>query len=171
MDNMDLDDILMGQRYGENVAKRLRSNSGKVVLSKTIISKKSVGSISEDPFVKDNPKTRSKIVGVGPKRGWSKVKVKTTTGRIRKRKVVHSSESDQDVAKDVSNIILSASKKSAGKKVVQTIESVPIDNASFHLPENAHRWKFIYHRRLELEKELGKEALQIEAVMELIKET
>jgi len=96
--------------------------------------------------------------------------VKTTTRRIRKRKVVSSSESDHDVAVEVPNIILSASKKSVGKKVVQTVESVPIDKVSFHLPKNAHRWKFIYHGRLALERELGKEALQIEAVMELIKE-
>ena len=53
---------------------------------------------------------------------------------------------------------------------MQAIESVPIDKVSFHLPENAHRWKFIYHRRLALERELGKKALQIEVVMELIKE-
>ena len=47
---------------------------------------------------------------------------------------------------------------------------MPIDKVSFHLPENAQRWKFIYHRRWALKRELGKEALEIEAVMKLIKE-
>jgi len=46
---------------------------------------------------------------------------------------------------------------------------VPIDKVSFHLPENAQRWRFIYHRRMALERELGKETLEIEVVMELIK--
>ena len=41
---------------------------------------------------------------------------------------------------------------------------------SFHYPENAQRWNFIYHRRLALERELGKEDFECEAVMELIKE-
>ena len=37
------------------------------------------------------------------------------------------------------NIILSTSRKSAGKKIVQTVENVPIDKVSFHLPKNAQR--------------------------------
>jgi len=57
VDNMDSDDIPLGQRYGESVAKRLRSNSGKVVPSETETPKKS-GTRS--------PKSRIKIAGVGP---------------------------------------------------------------------------------------------------------
>jgi len=49
------------------------------------------------------------------------------------------------------------------------VANVPIDKVSFHLPENAQRWRFIYHRRMTLERELGKEALEMEVVMELIK--
>ena len=74
VDDIDLDDIPLGKKYGGSVAKRLRSNTGKVVISKTGTSMESVGSMSEDPSVKDTPKTRSKTTGVGPKRGWSKVK-------------------------------------------------------------------------------------------------
>ena len=53
---------------------------------------------------------------------------------------------------------------------MQTITNVPIDKVSFHIPENAQRWKFIYHTRLALERELGKEALEIEYMVEIIKE-
>jgi len=53
---------------------------------------------------------------------------------------------------------------------VQTVASVPIDKGFFHLPQNALRWKFIYHRTLALERELGKEVLELEVVMEYIKE-
>jgi len=47
---------------------------------------------------------------------------------------------------------------------------VPIDKVSFHLPEFSQRWKFIYHRRLAVERELGKETMNIKGVMELIKD-
>ncbi|XP_024630691.1 glutamic acid-rich protein-like [Medicago truncatula] len=72
-DDIDSDDVPMGERYGESVAKRLR--------------------------------------------GWSKVKVKTTAGRSRKRKGIFSSESEYSVEEDVLNIISSTSKKSVRKKL------------------------------------------------------
>ena len=50
------------------------------------------------------------------------------------------------------------------------MSNVPINKVSFHYPKNAQRWKFIFQRRLALERELGKKALEMEAVMELIKE-
>ena len=54
---------------------------------------------------------------------------------------------------------------------MQVVANVPISKVSFHLPENAQRWKFIYHRRLALERELGKDALEMKIVIDLIKET
>ena len=157
-------DIPLMQSIGEGPAKRLRSSKGKVVPSVNETPKKS------DVSVSVTPKTRTRNTGVGPKKGWSKVKVKTTAGKTRKRKVVSSSESNYDVEEDVPNIILSASRKSDGKKIVQTVENVPIDKVSFHLPENAQRWRFIFHRRLAVKRELSKEAVEIKVVMDLIKE-
>jgi hypothetical protein len=72
--------------------------------------------------------------------------VKTVAGNSRKRKVISSSESEYNVEEDVLNIAPCKNKKTAGKKTLQTVASVPIDKVSFHLPENALRWKFIYHR-------------------------
>ena len=152
------------------MAKRLRSNKGKLVPFETRTLKETVSGMSKVLSAVETPKTRTKTVEVGPKRGWSKVKDNTTSGKSRKRKVASSSESKYDVEEDVQNITPSASKKSVGKKVMQTVENVPIDKVSFHLPENAQRWKFIYHRKLALERDLGKEALEMEAVMELIRE-
>lgn len=94
--------------------------------------------------------------------------MRSTAGKTRKRKVVSSDESEYDVEKDVLNIIPSASRKSAGKKAVETVANVPIDKVSFHLPENAQRSRFIYHRRLEMERELSEVAIKIKSVMELI---
>jgi len=49
----------------------------------------------------ETPKAKNKISGVGSKKDWIKVKVKSTTRRTRKRKVVSSSESEYDVEHDV----------------------------------------------------------------------
>jgi hypothetical protein len=51
----------------------------------------------------------------------------------------------------------------------QGVPDVPIDNISFHSLENVSRWKFVVSRRLALERELSKEALQCKEVMKLIK--
>ena len=61
VDSLDSDEIPLINTFSESVAKRLRSNKGKVVTSVTRTSK-----------------TRTKTAGVGPKKGWSKVKMKTT---------------------------------------------------------------------------------------------
>jgi len=157
-------DISFMQSIGEGPAKRLISSKGKDVPSSNETPKKSDGSVNI------TPKISTRTAGVGSKKGWSKVKVKTTVGRTRKRKVVFASESDYDVDEDVQNIILPASRKSAGKKVQKTVANVPIDKVSFHLPANAQRWKFIFHKRLALERELGKEAVKMEDVIVNIKE-
>ncbi|MCI32441.1 envelope-like protein, partial [Trifolium medium] len=87
-----------------------------------------------------------------------------------KRKSAHSSDSEYDVEQGVPDIMTSAKKKAAGKKIPQNVVDVPIDNVSFHSPESVLRWRFVFHRRLALERELGKEALECEEVVNLIKE-
>jgi len=164
VDELDLDDISLSNTLGEGVAKRLRSNKGIAVLPTSTIPKKMTTSVTE------TPKSRSKSTRVGLKKGWSKVIVKTAAGSFRKRKVIPSSESEYEVEKDVLNIVSSDSKRSNGKKNTQIVENVHIDKVSFHLPEFAQRWKFIYHRRVAVERELSKEVVEITVVMELIKE-
>jgi len=109
-------------------------------IEKICTNKKSVhsGTEAKAPAVTVTPKTKSKTTSVGPKKGWSKVQVKSTAGRSRKRTI----------------IISFVSKKSVGKKV----------------EVYAQRWKFIYHRRLALERQLAKEALEMQIVMNLINE-
>ena len=164
VDELDLDDVPLAQTIGDSVAKRLRSNKGKVVPSTRKSSKKTATDVAE------TPKSRRKTAGVGPKKSWSKVMVKNVDGISRKRKVVSSSDYEYDVEMDALNIIPSESKKSAKKKDMQIVEDVLVDKVSFHFPNFAQRWKFIYHRRLALERELSEEALKIEEVMKLIGE-
>ncbi|WJX67220.1 hypothetical protein P8452_51708 [Trifolium repens] len=64
--------------------------------------------------------------------------------------------------------IVSTQKKKAGRSIPQNIPDVPMDNVSFHFSASAARWKFVYHRRLALERELSDEALECKEVMDLI---
>jgi hypothetical protein len=160
----DSDDIPLANKLGgEGVTKRMRSNKGVAVTPSSTIPKTVTNSETK------TPKSRTKSTGVGPKKNWSKVKVKTTGGTSRKRKVISSSESEYDVEEDVPNITTTGTKKSAGKKAVRTVENVPIDKVSFHLLEFAQRWKFIYHRRVAVERELSEETVKIKEIIELIK--
>ncbi|XP_050915065.1 uncharacterized protein LOC127130024 [Lathyrus oleraceus] len=68
------------------------------------------------------------------------------------------------------DIVSTARKQASGKKIPANIPKVPIDNISFHYVENVEKWKFIYQRRLALEKELGKDDFECKEVMSLIKE-
>jgi hypothetical protein len=97
-------DISTAKREVECVAKRLRSNKRKIVYH-------------DD----ENPKSKNKTAGIGPKKSWSKAKVKSTATRSRKRKVASSDESDYYVGEDVSDINVSASIRVAEKKIVKTV--------------------------------------------------
>jgi hypothetical protein len=101
-----------------------------------------------------------KVVGVGPSKSWSKVEV-------RKRKERKSSDSDEDVEDDVPDI--SPAKRQAVKKSPGKVVAVHLDNISFHLEDGAAKWKFVIQRRVAVERELGKEAVEVKEVMELIK--
>jgi hypothetical protein len=115
--------------------------------------------------------TRLESVIAGPKKGWSKVTPKTPTAKnTKKRKVVESSDSEYEhVEEDVSPIPVSAIKKSTSKKTSSNVSVVPTDNISFHYPDYAHKWKYVFHRRLALERELGTNVLEIKEVVDLIK--
>ncbi|KAK2449483.1 hypothetical protein QL285_008676 [Trifolium repens] len=64
--------------------------------------------------------------------------------------------------------IVSTQKKKAGRSIPQNVPDVPMDNVSFHFSNSAAKWKFVYHRRLALERELSDEALECKEVMHLI---
>ncbi|MCI46793.1 envelope-like protein, partial [Trifolium medium] len=55
------------------------------------------------------------------------------------------------------------------KKVPQEVEEVPCDNVSFHKAAYAQRWNYVCKRRFAMERELGKDILECEEIVELIK--
>ncbi|MCI32550.1 envelope-like protein, partial [Trifolium medium] len=88
-------------------------------------------------------KTSLKPVLYGPKKTWSK---------------------------DVPTTSASSRKSIGGNKVPLNVPTAPIDNISFHYEDHVSQWKCVYNRRLALERELGKEALECHEIVDLIKE-
>ncbi|KAL2990328.1 hypothetical protein AAZX31_11G192800 [Glycine max] len=84
----------------------------------------------------------------------------------KKRKEISSSDSDDDVELDVST---SKRAKKSGRKVPGNVPDAPLDNISFHSIDNVEKWKYVYQRRLAVERELGRDALDCKETMDLIK--
>ncbi|MCH84665.1 envelope-like protein, partial [Trifolium medium] len=152
VDDCDSIDQPLHETFGGSIAKRLRNRSGKVVPSASVPAK-----------------TTKKTTVIGPKKGWSKVVVPSEKNKKNlNRKSVPSSDSEYDVEQDVPDILPSAKKKTGGKKIPQNVVDAPLDNVSFHSLESAQRWKFVFNRRLAMERELGKEALECQEIVDLI---
>ncbi|PNX66052.1 putative envelope-like protein, partial [Trifolium pratense] len=115
-----------------------------------------------------------KPVKFGPKKSWSKsVPPPEKKKSVLKRKSAPSSDSDFEAEKDASSIKPPTKKAMCAKKAMPqastpVIEDFPCDNVSFHLPFYAQRWGIICKRRLALERELGKDILECEEVVNLI---
>ncbi|XP_050908533.1 uncharacterized protein LOC127122198 [Lathyrus oleraceus] len=125
-----------------SVAKRLKTHKGK--------------SVAELMSARKAKKT----VGIGPSKSWSKVEIK-------KKKVRDDSEPEEDVEEDVPDI--SPAKKTIVRKSPIKVPAVHLDNISFHLEDEAAKWKFVIQRRVAVERELGKDAADAKEVIDLIK--
>ncbi|MCI41272.1 envelope-like protein, partial [Trifolium medium] len=84
------------------------------------------------------------------------------------RKEAPSSDSEYNVEPDVPTVGASSRKRICGKKVPLKVPSAPIDKVSFHSEASVSRWKYVYNRRLALERELGQDAFECKEIMELI---
>jgi hypothetical protein len=164
------------------IAKRLKERKGKATVSAT-----------------PTP-AKSKKQAVGPAKSWSKVQVPTEKKKSLKRKKVESSDSEYDVEQevqdiqsmmlssvlkkrkadssdtetdveaDVEDIMTSGRKEAGGLKIPPNVPDAPMDNISFHSVESSKRWKYVYQRRIALERELSKEGTDLKDIMELIKQ-
>ncbi|XP_050891005.1 uncharacterized protein LOC127096484 [Lathyrus oleraceus] len=61
-------------------------------------------------------------------------------------------------------------KKPTTSKLVASVLEVPIDNISFHFASSVNRWKYVYQKRLALERELAQNVLDCKDIMDLIQE-
>lgn len=57
-----------------------------------------------------------------------------------------------------------------GKKIPNNVLVVPLDNVSFISKESVLKWKFMYHMKISIERELSKEALKCHKVIELLED-
>ncbi|KAK2382851.1 hypothetical protein QL285_070364 [Trifolium repens] len=86
----------------------------------------------------------------------------------KKRKIV--ADTSGEAAEQNAPGIVSAKRRVAGRTIPPNVPDVPMDNVSFHFSASAAKWKFVYHRRLALERELSDEALECKDVMDLIQQ-
>ncbi|XP_058733029.1 uncharacterized protein LOC131604617 [Vicia villosa] len=148
-----------------SVAERLMTRrKGKAVIQNSPVKKAAVKIPSKDSVKKKSTsaghiKSKAKSVGVGPSKSWSKVVPKK-----RKARVVEESESDVKV--NVHEIPLK--KKPTTSKLAASVPEVPIDNVSFHFAASANRLKFVYQKRLALERELAQNSRNCKDIMDLI---
>ncbi|PNX64992.1 hypothetical protein L195_g054308, partial [Trifolium pratense] len=142
-------------------SKRLRSNSGKDVATPS----------QKSNTPKEGKKTSTpakKAVKFGPPRSASKV---TTSGKEkknlkRKEPVSSESEFEEEIVKTTTGG--SSRKTVKGRKVPLNVPSAPLDNVSFHFEDGPTRWKFVFNRRLSVERNLSKDFLKCKELMELI---
>ncbi|KAK2361917.1 hypothetical protein QL285_087022 [Trifolium repens] len=123
--------------------------------------------------VKGKAKTyRSKQVETSITEKKRKIKAeKKATGEKtskKKKQVVAVSDSESDVEPDVLDITTSGRKRIGGRRVPANIPPAPMDRVSFHSEESAQRWRYVYQRRIAQERELNKQALECEEIMELL---
>ncbi|CAJ2651916.1 unnamed protein product [Trifolium pratense] len=140
-----------------SVARRTRSRVNKGVET------------ASTPVQTPKPSKAGKATGkkpvYGPPKPVSKVFPRSET---KKRKAPPTSDSDFEPETDVA-ASGSTSRKSIGrKKVPQTVPYAPLDNVSFHLENGSARWKFVYHRRLALERNLKNDILECPSIVEAL---
>ncbi|CAJ2637470.1 unnamed protein product [Trifolium pratense] len=140
-----------------SVARRTRSRVNKGV--------ETASTLAQTPKPSKAGKATGKKPVYGPPKPVSKVIPRSET---KKRKAPPTSDSDFEPETDVA-ASGSTSRKSIGrKKVPQTVPYAPLDNVSFHLENGSARWKFVYHRRLALERNLKNDILECPSVVEAL---
>ncbi|KAH1213170.1 hypothetical protein GmHk_14G041176 [Glycine max] len=147
LEEVESDEEPIANRLAPGVAERLQSRKGKTPIKRS-------GRIKTMAQKKSTP-----ITPTTSRR--SKVAIPS-----KKRKEISSSDSDEDVELDVST---SKRAKKSGKKVPENVPDAPLDNISFHSIGNVEKWKYVYQRRLAVERELGRNALDCKETMDLIK--
>ncbi|XP_050915995.1 uncharacterized protein LOC127131104 [Lathyrus oleraceus] len=141
------------------IAKRVRSRREKKAVEQKYPSKE-VG--ETNPHRQPGTESTHKRKGYGPAKSWSKEVPK----KLKTKAVVVESESD--VPCDVTTSM--SRKKPSSSKLAASVPEVPIDNVSFHFPSSVNRWKYVYHKRLALERELTQNTLDCKEIVDLIKE-
>ncbi|XP_058775873.1 uncharacterized protein LOC131650164 [Vicia villosa] len=169
LDDLSYSDLVAN--VNPSIAKCLMTRRGKKAIDlsspkrKAALKSTSTGPIKRKEIPKSNSagpiksKVVSKCTSVAPTKSWSKVVPKK-----KKAKVI--ADSDSNVVAGVQDIPLR--KKPITSKLAASVPEVPIDNISFQYPASVNRWKYVYQKRLALERELAQNALECKEIMDLI---
>jgi hypothetical protein len=84
----------------------------------------------------------------------------------KKRKTVVAA-SCEDVEEDAPSNV-STKRRVGGRFIPPNVPDVPMHNVSFHFIDSAVKWKYVYVRRLGLERELSDDTLECKEVIDLI---
>jgi hypothetical protein len=84
-----------------------------------------------------------------------------------KRKKTGGAASGEDVEDDAPSIV-SAKRRVDGRFIPPNVLDVPVDNVYFHFIDSNAKWKYVFARKLALERELSDEALECKEVIDLI---
>lgn len=92
-----------------------------------------------------------------------------------KRKVAHAVEVVKDDVEDIlNNIVISYVKKNTktfrGKKIPTNILVSLMEKVFSISKESMLKWKYVYYKRIALERELSKKALRFEEIVELLED-
>ncbi|XP_050897523.1 uncharacterized protein LOC127104381 [Lathyrus oleraceus] len=143
-----------------SIAKRVRTRREKKTVAQRSPRKKIDVPTSSNTKVAVETSLKRKVHG--PIKSWSKgVPKKKKTKSI----VV---EYDSDVPCDVPHTL--SKKKPTTSKLAASVPKVPIDNISFHFASSVNKWKYVYQKRLALERELPQNVLECKDIMDLIQE-
>lgn len=68
-------------------------------------------------------------------------------------------------------IMHTVKRKVGGKRVIVNVHVAPMDNVSFHSKTSVQKWKYVFQRRIIIEREryMGKEALECKKIIKLVK--
>ncbi|XP_050885318.1 uncharacterized protein LOC127089525 [Lathyrus oleraceus] len=143
-----------------SIAKRVRTRREKKTVAQRSLRKKIDVPTSSKTTVAVESSLKRKVHGLT--KSWSKVVPKK-----KKTKFVVI-ESDSDVPCNVSDIL--SKKKPTTSKLAASVPKVPIDNISFHFASSVNRWKYVYQKRLALERDLAQNVLDCKDIMDLIQE-
>ncbi|KAL5158907.1 hypothetical protein HKD37_15G043285 [Glycine soja] len=147
LEEVESDEEPIANRLAPGIAERLQSRKGKTPIKRSA----RIKTMAQKKSTPITPTTFRR----------SKVAIPS-----KKRKEISSSDSDDDVELDVST---SKRAKKSGRKVPGNVPDAPLDNISFHSIGNVEKWKYVYQRRLAVERELGRDALDCKETMDLIK--
>lgn len=116
--------------------------------------------------MKNVEKAKQKSPIKRPLKKKKKIEEKVVENKFVKRKLVQTSDSEPYVME----IVAYSKRKIVGKMIHINILVDPLDNVPFHSEASVQKWKYVFHIRIAHEREISKEAIDCQEIMDLMKD-